>query len=219
MRRIFIPLLLLAIAVAVYLGWRSVGATTAEPRSSLIPLLADEDTAGYARATEAGAVVLPQDLGAHDDYQTEWWYYTGNLETEEGRPFGFQLTFFRRALTPTLPDDALAGNELAGPSPWRTNQVYLAHFTISDIEDEAFYPNERFSRGAAELAGARAEPRHCRPFCTATAVLAPKDLSRETPRITTRWFSSRQKASLASRVATTPSVDWPGRTTSIAPAR
>jgi predicted secreted hydrolase len=36
--------------------------------------------------------------------------------------------------------------------------VYLAHFTISDIAADAFYPAERFSRGAAGLAGATADP-------------------------------------------------------------
>ena len=70
----------------------------------------------------------------------------------EGRPFGFQLTFFRRALTPEEADDQ------ASESDWRTNQIYLAHFTISDIEGNAFYPTERFSRGAAGLAGAQGYP-------------------------------------------------------------
>ena len=43
-------------------------------------------------------------------------------------------------------------------SDWRSNQVYLAHFAISDIDADAFYPAERFSRGAAGLAGATADP-------------------------------------------------------------
>jgi hypothetical protein len=36
---------------------------------------------GFARATEPNAIEFPRDLGPHDDYQTEWWYYTGNLAT------------------------------------------------------------------------------------------------------------------------------------------
>jgi predicted secreted hydrolase len=115
-------------------------------------LLAEENTAGFAQATEPNNVSFPRDLGPHNEYQTEWWYYTGNLETVEGRPFGFQLTFFRRALTPEEQAN------LENNSDWRTNQIYLAHFTISDIEADAFYPAERFSRGAADLAGAKAEP-------------------------------------------------------------
>ncbi len=157
------------IALLAYLWWRSGGAAAEEPRASLIPLLAEQNIAGYSRATESNAIAFPQDLGPHDDYQTEWWYYTGNLETDDGRPFGFQLTFFRRALSPALPEsDPCAKGENAravSPTPlplcssrWRTNQVYLAHFTISDIDGQSFYASERFSRGAAGLAGARAKP-------------------------------------------------------------
>ena len=86
-------------------------------------------------------MTFPRDLGPHNAYQTEWWYYTGNLATGEGREFGFQLTFFRTALAP--PDDELtqpSTDDREGatePSSWSTNQVYFAHFTISDIENEA----------------------------------------------------------------------------------
>ncbi|MGD8584483.1 MAG: lipocalin-like domain-containing protein [Chloroflexota bacterium] len=155
-RRAIVPaLLLLAIIAAGYLWWRSAGATGDQPRASLIPLLVDENTAGFARATEPNALTFPRDLGPHDDYQTEWWYYTGNLAAEDGRQFGFQLTFFRRALTPPEMAAAMAAESA---SEWRTNQVYLAHFTISDLQGQAFYPGERFSRGAAGLAGAQAQP-------------------------------------------------------------
>ena len=170
MRRVAVPLLLFIIAVLAYLWWRS-GATAGEPRASLIPLLAGENISGYTRATEPDAIAFPRDLGPHDDYQTEWWYYTGNLETGDGRPFGFQLTFFRRALSPTQLESHLCPENkddqaitsvpsalCSTPSAWRTNQVYLAHFTISDVDGQSFYPSERFSRGAAGLAGARSEP-------------------------------------------------------------
>lgn len=95
---------------------------------------------------------FPRDLGAHEDYQTEWWYYTGNLESDAGRPFGYELTIFRRGLTPGLVQAA------ASDSQWRSNQVYFAHFTVSDIASQTFYPAGRFSRGAAGLAGAQAKP-------------------------------------------------------------
>ena len=153
MKRLLPLLLILALAlIAALFAWRALPRTEAAP--SLIGLLASDDTDGYARATRSDAVQFPRDLGPHDDYQTEWWYYTGNLQTADGRPFGFQLTFFRSALTPPAAAPAADG------SPWRTNQVYLAHFTISDIVNNAFYPAERFSRGAAGLAGAAAAPYH-----------------------------------------------------------
>ena len=173
MRRLAILALIGAGLVAAILLWLSAGEGTKEPAASLVPLLSEETTAGFAQATEPGDVFFPADLGPHDDYQTEWWYYTGNLEASDGRPFGFQLTFFRRALEPPgagrpdCPQPANQEIEDINPAPpppctpsssWRTNQIYMAHFTISDVDGQAFYANERFSRGSAGLAGAQAIP-------------------------------------------------------------
>ena len=127
------------------------------PEAALESLPVAGSAEGFARATEPDAVEFPRDLGAHDDYQTEWWYYTGNLTTADGRPFGFQFTIFRRALTPPSETEFFPENSVS-KSEWRSEQVYLAHFTISDIQANAFYPAERFSRGAGGLAGATAEP-------------------------------------------------------------
>ena len=104
---------------------------------------------GFARAVVPREFVLPADHGPHFEYQTEWWYYTGNLAAADGRRFGFQLTFFRRGLSPGAPPD--------GPS-LASNQVYFAHFAITDVAARRHEGTERFSRGAGGLAGARAEP-------------------------------------------------------------
>lgn len=40
---------------------------------------------------------FPRDYFSHPNYQTEWWYYTGNLQTSDGHRFGFELTFFAKA--------------------------------------------------------------------------------------------------------------------------
>jgi predicted secreted hydrolase len=104
----------------------------------------------YEKALRPQAIQFPQDLGAHPNYKSEWWYYTGNLETAEGRDFGIELTFFRQALTPDLND--------RGASQWRNPQIYSAHFAVSDIADRQFYFKERFSRGAIDLAGATSQP-------------------------------------------------------------
>ena len=37
---------------------------------------------------------LPRDHLPHYQFRTEWWYFTGNLKTADGRAFGYQLTFF-----------------------------------------------------------------------------------------------------------------------------
>ncbi len=131
--------------------------TTVATNAALETLLVDDGSSdGFTRATKPNAIQFPRDLGPHDDYQTEWWYYTGNLETEDGRPFGFQFTIFRRALTP--PDATANADTDPTSSSFRTNQIYLSHFTLSDIANEEFYATERFSRGAAGLAGAQSDP-------------------------------------------------------------
>jgi predicted secreted hydrolase len=104
---------------------------------------------GFARAIGVRPIVLPADLGPHFDYQTEWWYYTGNVAAADGRRFGFQLTFFRRGLSPGPPPD--------GPG-LSSNQVYFAHFAIADVAGRRHVATERFSRGAGGLAGATVEP-------------------------------------------------------------
>lgn len=109
------------------------------------------DTDGFTRAIEPYDWQFPADFGPHPDFQTEWWYYTGNVAAEDGRRFGFQFTVFRRAITP---------EQTVSNSEWRSNQLYLAHFTISDIATQTFYHDQRFSRAGADLAGATVEPRY-----------------------------------------------------------
>lgn len=110
----------------------------------------ETDTSGFARALAPMAFEFPRDHGPHFDFQTEWWYYTGNLDTADGRHFGYQLTFFRRGLTPGAPP--------ARPSDFATNQIYFAHFALTDAQNAQHLFAERFSRGAAGLAGASGEP-------------------------------------------------------------
>ena len=106
---------------------------------------------GFVRADGSHTWNFPADYGPHPEYQTEWWYYTGNLQTSNGRRFGYQLTFFRRGLLP--PE-----NTKERASRWATNQVYMGHFAISDITAQEHQGFEHFSRGAAGLAGTQSEP-------------------------------------------------------------
>jgi predicted secreted hydrolase len=161
MKRIGFVIVGIVVIIAVLLVGRPLLAGRVEQplEASLDSLPVAGSSEGFARATVPGAVEFPRDLGPHDDYQTEWWYYTGNLATADERPFGFQFTIFRRALAPvSLETGVLPKTPVSESSDWRANQVYLAHFTISDIAADQFYPAERFSRGAAGLAGAQAEP-------------------------------------------------------------
>ena len=101
-------------------------------------------TEGHARALEPRPFSFPADHGPHPDFQSEWWYFVGNLATAEGRRFGFQLTFFRFAVAPAAPDR---------PSRWASRQVWMAHFALTDVEGGRFHAFERFRRGALGLAG------------------------------------------------------------------
>jgi len=117
--------------------------------ASVVEAMGSGNEAGFARAVEPLAFSFPRDHGPHPDYRTEWWYYTGNLAAADGTLYGYQLTFFRSALTPDMP---------ARTSDLATNQVYMAHFALTDGgrgEHESF---ERYSRGASGLAGATGEP-------------------------------------------------------------
>lgn len=107
------------------------------------------DGAGFARALEPRPFRFPADHGPHPDYRSEWWYFTGNLRTADGRHFGYQLTFFRFALRPDPP---------ARDTAWATNQVYMAHLTLTDTESRRFHAFERMSRDSLELAGAQSRP-------------------------------------------------------------
>ena len=116
---------------------------------SLLELAPPLDSSGFSRATAPREFRLPADHGPHFGFQTEWWYFTGVLAAGDGRRFGFQLTFFRRGLSPGPPPD--------GPG-LSTNQLYFAHFAVSDEDAGEHAFAERWARGAGGLAGATGEP-------------------------------------------------------------
>lgn len=123
----------------------------ASPR--LVELLGNPKAAGYAMAETVRAFEFPADHGPHPDYRNEWWYVTGNLDDAAGRRFGFELTLFRFALAPpgTMPDEHPR-------SAWRTREVYIGHFAITDVARGDFHVAQRYARGALSLAGATATP-------------------------------------------------------------
>jgi len=126
---------------------------TRPQQNAAVPTLftGDADITGFARAYAPREFQFPLDHGPHFDFQTEWWYYTGNLDMADGKHLGYQLTFFRRGLTPGTPKRE---------SDFATNQIYFAHFAVTDVAGDTHTFAERFSRGAAGLAGASGEPFH-----------------------------------------------------------
>lgn len=125
---------------------------TNEAQATLMGLETKEDTSRFARANAVREFKFPEDHGPHNDFQTEWWYYTGNLQDAQGNHFGYQFTLFRRAMAPGAIDSAL--------SDFSTNQIYFAHFAVTDSAGNEHVAFEKYSRGAAGLAGAVAQPFH-----------------------------------------------------------
>lgn len=148
-----------AVAVAVLLvsAWTlfvSDGGSDADPAAtstSPAALLAgaDTDLTGFARVDGPRPFDFPADHGPHPEFRHEWWYLTGHLYADDGRRFGYQVTIFRFATEPTEPDSE---------SAWATNQLYMAHFALTDVDASHFHSFERSGRGALGLAGAQVEP-------------------------------------------------------------
>jgi predicted secreted hydrolase len=105
----------------------------------------EQDNAQWQQAIEPRAWVFPRDHGAHPEYRTEWWYFTGNLKDSSGNKYGYQLTFFRQGLRTDVSDSS---------NQWSIRDIHIAHFTITDIMEGKFTMDERMSRSGPGLAGA-----------------------------------------------------------------
>ena len=128
------------------------GSQVSSGSSRLAELLSAPGIDGYAQAIDKRDFAFPADHGPHPDFRNEWWYVTGNLDGDNGVRFGFELTIFRFSLTPQA-------TEISGDgSAWRSNQVYIGHFALTDADGRQFHVAQRFSRGSLGLAGATAEP-------------------------------------------------------------
>lgn len=98
--------------------------------------------ADYKPALRGYRYEFPRDHFDHPEYQTEWWYYTGNVKTAQGHRFGFELTFFRQAVARD-----------ANTSTWHIQDLYMAHLALSDIGGHRFYHTERINRAGPGIAG------------------------------------------------------------------
>jgi predicted secreted hydrolase len=103
---------------------------------------------------------FPRDHGAHPEYRTEWWYYTGHLRTESGRRYGFEVTFFRVGVQ----------EPASNATRWDLNAIMPAHFAITDVEAKDFRYYEKLNRAS--------------PF-TAEAAVGRLDVFNESWRATT----------------------------------
>ena len=99
----------------------------------------------YRLAVAGYTYAFPRDHGAHPEYKLEWWYYTGHLDTEDGRRFGYELTFFRIGMD----------QRSANPSVWRVDDLHVAHFALSDLDGGEFRFHEQVNRAGPGIARAR----------------------------------------------------------------
>lgn len=126
-----VGILLLLFLVAPAFAERPVAALSFRPFKSAQP--------GYRFS-------FPRDHGAHPDFKIEWWYFTGNLTSEE-KDYGYELTFFRRGVDPPQTEK--------NPSRWAIRDLYFAHFALTDGGGKRFYHTDKISREAIGKAGAR----------------------------------------------------------------
>jgi predicted secreted hydrolase len=99
----------------------------------------------YREALPGYHFQFPRDYFEHSDFRTEWWYYTGNVRTTGGDPYGFELVFFRQAER---------RGPAANPSAWRVDDLYLAHLALTDIHGKRFVYRQRLNRSGPGIAGA-----------------------------------------------------------------
>jgi predicted secreted hydrolase len=104
--------------------------------------------AQYRTALPGYRYAFPRDHFDHSDFQTEWWYYTGNVRSD-GRRFGFELTFFRRSVD----------RQDTQTNPWDVRDLYLAHLALSDLDGGQFLHAERTNRAGPGIAGVSEDER------------------------------------------------------------
>lgn len=96
----------------------------------------------FAPVTPGRTLVFPADFGAHPEFKTEWWYVTGWLKKPDGKPLGFQVTFFRSA----------TGQGKRNPSAFAARQLIIGHAALSDPALGKLVHTERSAREGFGLA-------------------------------------------------------------------
>ncbi len=140
------------------------------------------------------------------DYQTEWWYYTGNLRAANGHRYGFELTFFRQAA------HALAAGSASG-RPHLAARPALPRTSCSErYRRPSFYHTERLNR---------AGPGPCRRFLGGRPLLE-RQLAGAldgTARRTSKTRGGMRSLHAASYASATKPPSFRGRTASARKAR
>ena len=132
--------ILLALSTLLLAGsWNALAAQSGQPISST--------DAVRDRNAEPPAITFPQDLYDHPLYQTEWWYFTGNLLSTDNKQYGFELTFFRTNEATGAP----AGQPQVQP-------IIFADLAVSDINGQQFFFHKSLAPEQSPLAGITENP-------------------------------------------------------------
>ena len=119
-----------AVALAAAASATEPAAEKAPPPAAVVP--------GYA-------LEFPRDYGSHPQFDLEWWYVTGWLESREHERLGFQITFFRTRQGLAQPN----------PSAFAPRQLLIAHCAISDPARGRQWHDQRIRRAGQGLAEAQ----------------------------------------------------------------
>ena len=99
----------------------------------------------FKRALPGRTFSFPRDHFSHPEFKTEWWYYSGHLQSPDKQSFGYQLTFFRTGLR---------RDSSNRKSRWAIQNLYFAHLALTDESQGKFDYREKISRGSLGEAGA-----------------------------------------------------------------
>ncbi|UOD33740.1 carotenoid 1,2-hydratase [Deferribacteraceae bacterium V6Fe1] len=103
----------------------------------LVFLLNTAFASDFVKLKQTDKVNLPNDLYYKDNFVSQWWYFTGHLNTEDGQKFGYELTIFVVNL-----------NKIQFKSKFGLNRIYISHFAVTDINNQKYYFEDDTSRGA-----------------------------------------------------------------------
>jgi predicted secreted hydrolase len=98
----------------------------------------------WRQASPDYRLAVPRDHVSHPAFKLEWWYYTGNVDTDGGRRFGYQVTFFRVGV------NAAPKN----PSTFAVRDLYVTHVAVTDVAEGRHLFAERVNRAGVGTAGA-----------------------------------------------------------------
>jgi predicted secreted hydrolase len=111
----------------------------------------------FKQALPGKVFSFPQDYYSHPEFKTEWWYYSGHLQSQapDKKFYGYQLTFFRSALRKETRNQK---------SKWTIQDLYFAHLALTDESEKKFEYREKMSRGSLGEAGALTYKKDGTPF-------------------------------------------------------